>query len=268
MTASEKGRKTSNEEWENPYDKDAKIGKTKAGATDMIYKPEHTVDLDTGAIIDVNLLLGDSGDAEGESERIMNAQIRLLDISENPVEATLIETVSNDKGYFKLEEVLAIQNQNIEANIPDKQINRNKEKLTDEETLALELAKSSTKSTEGKDLLKRRGMYVEHSFAHVLDIGGFRRTYLIVQEKNQKRYYIATSCYNLSLIMRTIFGVGTPKQAFAGLIFNLFSIFKQIFLLACSANHTENSFQIKYYTNKQENQNQTHFFPQISTICA
>ncbi len=214
----------------------------------MIYKPENTVDLDTGAIIDANILLGDSGDAEGQSERIMNAQIRLFDISENPVEATLIETVSNDKGYFKLDEIVSIQNQDIESNIPDKQINRNKEKLTDEEILALELAKSSTKSKAGKDLLKRRGMYVERSFAHVLDSGGFRRTYLKGQEKNQKRYYIATACYNLSLLMRTIFGVGTPKQAFAGLIFNLFSIYKLISPLACKANHTKNSFQIKIHT--------------------
>jgi transposase len=32
-------KKMSNEEWVNPYDPDAKIGPTKAGATDMIYKP-------------------------------------------------------------------------------------------------------------------------------------------------------------------------------------------------------------------------------------
>jgi transposase len=42
--------KGSNQEWENPHDPDAKIGPKKDGATDMIYKPEAVVDLDTGAI--------------------------------------------------------------------------------------------------------------------------------------------------------------------------------------------------------------------------
>lgn len=32
--------KGSNAEWKNPHDPDAKIGRTKDGATDMIYKPE------------------------------------------------------------------------------------------------------------------------------------------------------------------------------------------------------------------------------------
>ena len=44
-------KKMSNDDWKNPHDPDAKIGPTKAGAIDMIYKPEHTVDLETGAIV-------------------------------------------------------------------------------------------------------------------------------------------------------------------------------------------------------------------------
>src|SRR5436189_1934507 len=43
--------KGSNAEWKNPHDPDARIGRTKGGATDMIYKPETTVHLDTGAIV-------------------------------------------------------------------------------------------------------------------------------------------------------------------------------------------------------------------------
>jgi transposase len=53
------GRKTSNDEWQNPRDPDAKIGRTKRGATRMIYKPEHVVDLETGAIVDADVRPGD-----------------------------------------------------------------------------------------------------------------------------------------------------------------------------------------------------------------
>jgi hypothetical protein len=43
--------KGSNQEWQNPHDPDAKIGRTKRATTDLIYKPEPVVDLDIGAIV-------------------------------------------------------------------------------------------------------------------------------------------------------------------------------------------------------------------------
>ena len=51
-------KQMSNQDWENPHDPDAKIGPTKAGATDMIYKPENTVDWDTGAILNAEVRWG------------------------------------------------------------------------------------------------------------------------------------------------------------------------------------------------------------------
>jgi len=51
--------KGSNQEWVNPHDPDAKIGRTKDGATDMIYSPRAVVDLDTGAIVQAQVQLGD-----------------------------------------------------------------------------------------------------------------------------------------------------------------------------------------------------------------
>ena len=45
------GRRTSNQEWKNPHDPQAKVGRTKDGACDMIYKPEHVTDLESGAIV-------------------------------------------------------------------------------------------------------------------------------------------------------------------------------------------------------------------------
>src|SRR5204863_1739921 len=54
--------KGSNQEWQNPHDPDARIGRTKDGATDMIYKPEAVVDLDTGAIVQTDVHPGDQSD--------------------------------------------------------------------------------------------------------------------------------------------------------------------------------------------------------------
>ena len=45
-----KGKRLSNAEWASPTDPEARIAKLKGGRTRLAYKPEHAVDLDTGAI--------------------------------------------------------------------------------------------------------------------------------------------------------------------------------------------------------------------------
>ncbi len=67
-------KKMSNQDWKNPHDPDAKIGPKKDGATDMIYKPETVVDLDTGTITSAQILLGDQSDAQGASTRLLEPQ--------------------------------------------------------------------------------------------------------------------------------------------------------------------------------------------------
>ena len=59
-------------------------------------------------------------------------------------------------------------------------------------------------------------MHLERSFEHVLDEGRMRRATLQGTENLTKRHKIAAACFNLSLLMRTLLGVGTPKQWMAG----------------------------------------------------
>src|SRR5438034_7825973 len=44
-------KKTSNKDWTNPHDPDAKVTKMKEGRTHLVHKAEHAVDLETGAIV-------------------------------------------------------------------------------------------------------------------------------------------------------------------------------------------------------------------------
>src|SRR5436190_9489554 len=55
-------KKTSNKEWTNPHDPDAKVTKMKDGRTHLAHKAEHAVDLETGAIVAVTLQGADEGD--------------------------------------------------------------------------------------------------------------------------------------------------------------------------------------------------------------
>ena len=55
-------KKTSNKDWMNPHDPDAKVTKMKDGRTHLAHKAEHAVDLDTGAIVAVTVQGADEGD--------------------------------------------------------------------------------------------------------------------------------------------------------------------------------------------------------------
>ena len=61
--------------------------------------------------------------------------------------------------------------------------------------------------------MRRRGEMVERSFAHVLDRGGMRRAWLRGRENVHKRYLIHVAGFNLGILMRALFGQGTPREA-------------------------------------------------------
>ena len=209
--------KGSNKEWENPHDPDAKIGRTKDGATDMIYKPEAVVDLDTGAIVQADVQPGDHVDHQEMATRVLEAQQTINAASGEKPDTLTITSVTSDKGYYAVRELQAFQHEGIRTVISDPIDNRRVDKLEPEEQRAVRGAKRSVTSKSGKDLLRRRGMHIERSFAHILDAGGMRRTTLRGWENLNKRFKLAAAIYNLSQLMRAMIGFGTPKQMAAAL---------------------------------------------------
>src|SRR5215210_4310288 len=57
-----KSKTLSNEAWVSETDPDARIARMKDGTTHLAYKPEHAVDLDTGAIVAAEIHCADQGD--------------------------------------------------------------------------------------------------------------------------------------------------------------------------------------------------------------
>ena len=209
--------KGSNQAWQNPHDPDAKIGRTKDGATDMIYKPEAVVDLDTGAIVQADVHPGDQADHQEMATRVLEAQQTMNQACEQPPDTLTITSVTSDKGYYAVGELEALQQEGIRTVIGDPIDNRRVDKLEPQEQRAVRAARRSVKSQSGKALLRRRGMHIERSFAHILDCGGLRRTTLRGWENLNKRFKLAAAFYNLSQLMRQLFGFGTPKQLAAAL---------------------------------------------------
>jgi len=226
-----KGRKTSNEEWFNPHDPEAKVGRDKHGATDMLYKPEHVTDLESGAIIRAEVRAGDAGDATDLAERIKDATEILNRVNEAAGSTAKVpdRSLPGDEGYFSAEQTASLHDQGLRVVIGDPQASkRNPKKQSSRIRKALAKAKRVVKSKSGKKLLRKRGEHVERSFVHVLDQGGMRRATLRGRENLSKRLQVAAMGYNLSLLMRKCFGIGTPKQWLAAAAAVLAWIFDRI----------------------------------------
>lgn len=209
--------KGSNQEWQNPHDPDARIGRTKDGATDMIYKPEAVVDLDTGAIVQAGVHPGDQADHREMATRVLEAQQTINEATGEKPDTLTVTSVTSDKGYYAVGELQALQHEKIRTVISDPIDNRRVDKLEAQQQRAVRAAQRSVKSKSGKELLRRRGMHIERSFAHILDAGGMRRTTLRGWENLNKRFKLAAAFYNLSQLMRLLFGFGTPKQLMAAM---------------------------------------------------
>ncbi|RYD25257.1 MAG: transposase, partial [Verrucomicrobiaceae bacterium] len=158
-----KGRKTSNKEWCNPDDPDARVGRTKDGAWDMIHKPEHIVDLETGAIIAAEVRPGDAGDTADLYTRIIEA-VELVEEMQGQDHAegvSRVRSVTADKGYHNPQELGIIQNETGTRTVigDASAASRKPANLGPEARQAVRRAARAVKSKSGKALLKKRGMH-------------------------------------------------------------------------------------------------------------
>ena len=92
-------KRTSNKDWKNPFDPDAKITKMKDGRTHLAHKAEHAVDLDSGTLVAVTLQGADVGDTTSLVETAIAAaeQVEAAHAS-SATPAELTEIIA-DKGY-------------------------------------------------------------------------------------------------------------------------------------------------------------------------
>ena len=238
--------KGSNQDWENPHDPDAKIGPRKHGGMDMIYKPETVVDLDTGAVVQAEVQPGDHADHQEVATKVLEAQQSINQASGQAKDTLTGQTVTADKGYYAVDGLQALQHEGIRTVIADPVSDRRLDKLEPAQRQAVQAARRSTKSKYGKALLRRRGMHIERSFAHILDCGGMRRATLCGWENLNKRFKLAAAFYNLSQLMRKLFGLGTPKQlaALARAVFSLLSDW----LSLTAAGTTSRAAQLRFKT--------------------
>ena len=204
-----KGKKVSNKEWVSSTDPQARIMKMKDGRTHMAYKSEHAIDLESGLLLAATIHHGDRADSESLIESLVTAQANLIG---SGCEAE-IRTVAADKGYHKTETLAWCRNFGIRTYIPERE-SKTKRQWADKPAQWQEAYygnRRRVRGRRGKRLQRLRSEHVERSFAHVCETGGARRAWLGGVVDVGKRYLMYAAGHNLGVVMRKLFGVGTPR---------------------------------------------------------
>jgi transposase len=210
-----KGKKLSNDEWISRTDPDAKIAKLKDGRTHLAYKPEHAVDLDTGVIVAAALHPADNGDTTTIEGTLAAAEENLAQINAAPTWDKPSELVA-DKGYHSRTILKDLDGGVWKTRIAEpKQSGFSRWRGDHQARAAVYANRTRLGSGVGKEAMRRRAEIVERSFAHNLDRGGMRRTWLRGRENVHKRYLVHVAGHNLGILMRLLIGAGTPREAVA-----------------------------------------------------
>ncbi|SMP62731.1 transposase, IS5 family [Desulfonatronum zhilinae] len=218
MDKNRKDKKLSNKDWESPIDPDSKIARMKDGRTHMGYKPEHAVDLDTGAIVGVEIYPADQGDTTTLKKTLTTTAENLEKTTPTPPCPDDPAELCADKGYHSREVLKELEGGPWKTRIAEpKPKGLLNWKGDHEARRAVYNNRARVSSGAGKWVGKLRTELVERSFAHTLDRGGMRRVWLRGLENIQKRYLIHVTGFNLGLLMRKLIGYGTPKGTADGL---------------------------------------------------
>jgi hypothetical protein len=210
-----RGKTLSNEEWVSATDPEARIARMKDGTTHLAYKPEHAVDLDTGAVVAAEVHAADEGDTTTITGTLDAAQRNLTRVGAPPTSDDPAECVA-DKGYHSRAVLTDLDGGAWKPRIAEPQRRGVSRWHGDADARrAVYNNRTRLRSEVGKQAMRQRAELVERSFAHILDRGGMRRTWLRGRENVHKRYLIHVAGHNLGLLMRLLIGAGTPKEAVA-----------------------------------------------------
>lgn len=207
-------RKGSNKDWKNPHDPDARITKMKDGRTHLAHKAEHSVDMDTGAVVSVTLQPADLGDTQTVKATLDQARQNVQRVAGTSKARRNLEPMREvvlDKGYHSNDTARDLQQDGLRTYISEpKRGRRNWEGKKDERD-AVYANRRRVCGAHGKKLLRKRGELVERSFAHCYETGAMRRTHLRHHPNILKRLLIHVGAFNLSLVFRRTTGFGTPR---------------------------------------------------------
>ena len=202
-------KRVANADWQSDSDPESRITKMKDGRTHLAYKAEHVIDLESEVIVAAQIYPGDAGDAA-----TLEASVRQAEAYGDQLPVPLvIEEVVGDKGYHAAATLAGLAAVGLRTYIPERACGRRR---WHDKPAAWELAvcanRRRVRGARSRRLQRLRSERSERSFAHTCGSGHQRRTWLRGRENVQKRYLLTAAARNLGLIMRHLFGIGTPRS--------------------------------------------------------
>jgi transposase len=210
-------KKGSNDDWTHPDEPDAHITKMKDGQTHLAHKQEQAVDLETGAVLAVTLAGGTVHDTQTLGPTLAAANATLAAVRAQGDAATTARVAAQvanavaDKGYHSNAVLVALEDATVRTYIAEPERGRRRWSGKHAERDAVYRNRRRIRGAHGKVLLRSRGELLERPFAHALETGGMRRTHLRRHANILKRLLVHVGALNLGLLMRTRYGVGTPR---------------------------------------------------------
>jgi transposase len=213
-------KKGSNDDWTNPHDPDARITKMKDGRTHLAHKAEHAVDMETGAIVAVTLHGADEGDTATIQETVAEAGERITSVVADTGNDEVVKGVSaegprevvTDKGYHSRAVIRELSEWGVRTYCSEPNRGRQRWNEQEREQQAVYANRRRVRGERGLWLLRQRGEKLERWNQHLYDRGGMRRVHLRGRENILKRLVVHAGAANLGLLMRKLFGKGTPRS--------------------------------------------------------
>ena len=236
MDRKRKDKKVSNKDWESPSDPDSRIARMKDGTTHFAYKAEHVVDVDSDVIVAAQICHADEGDI---ATVLLSASAARENLEAVGSEHTG-EELAGDKGYHKAEILDLIENgvgmrtYIAEPKLAHDRVWRDK---PPEHKKAVYANRRRIRGKRGRKICRLRSEHAERSFAHVCETGATRRVWIRGRIEVAKWYLMRVAARNLSVIMRALFAMGTPRSLQSGFQWLIATLVGFVHALGCAVRH-------------------------------
>jgi transposase len=145
-----------------------------------------------------------------------------------------LSEVVADKGYHSDRVLLDLEGRAVRSYLSEPDRGRRNWNDDIDAQQAVYANRRRIRGERGKRLHRMRGELIERPFAHLYETGGMRRTHLRGHTNILKRLLIHAAGFNLGLVMRTVFGAGTPRglqgtlQALLGLLLGFTNVVREL----------------------------------------
>jgi transposase len=211
-----RGKKVSNKDWKSKTDSHARIARMKDGRTRMAYKVENAMDIQSRITVAAEVHLADQGDPATVGKTLRSADETVMNAG---VEGGVHEVIL-DRGYHADAVLETLDQKGFRGYVAEpkrgrrnwtKQRRRDGDECVARRKRALYGNRRRYRGRRGRQFQKLRAEFPERGFAHLKRTGGLARVFVRGRREVTKKVQSYVAAANLSVILRRLLGMGTPR---------------------------------------------------------